>query len=85
MMLKPWRTGWKLDSCPDLIDMISAAYVANGHHEGIRPIWGVKKCYCCGTMWNRDTNAARNIAICFYYSLYHNGLRPPWFLQPKAT
>ena len=36
----------------------------------------VRYCEKCLTTWNRDVNAARNIAIVFWYQRFYGGKRP---------
>jgi hypothetical protein len=40
-----------------------------------REIWGVSYCTVCGTTWNRDVNAARNIHRLFLWMVEHNLVR----------
>jgi hypothetical protein len=42
------------------------------------PIYAVRRCQECGTIWHRDVNAARNIARMFWYLREHAGEMPPW-------
>ena len=41
-------------------------------------IHAVRLCRECHTIWNRDVNAARNIARMFWYLREHAGKMPPW-------
>ena len=42
-------------------------------------LYAVKQCENCRTVWNRDVNAARNIALVFWWLRTHGGVRPPGF------
>jgi transposase len=43
-----------------------------------RPLHAVRVCLVCGTIWDRDVNAARNIIRMFWYLREHAGQMPPW-------
>ena len=49
------------------------------------PLRGVKYCHSCGMIWNRDRNAARNIALVFLYAKFNPGKRPFAFQRPKGA
>jgi hypothetical protein len=74
---KLWRTNWRRHQSQD--ERVKAAY---GGEKGIPlkggapPLRGVKRCFSCGVMWDRDVNAARNIAILFIYLRLHDLSRP---------
>ena len=39
-------------------------------------------CPKCRAIWNRDVNAARNIAYMFWWQRVHAGAKPPRFCPP---
>ena len=43
-----------------------------------RPLHAVLICLACGTIWDRDVNAARNIARIYLYREAHGGQMPLW-------
>ncbi|KAJ3090424.1 Acyl-CoA-binding domain-containing protein 5 [Quaeritorhiza haematococci] len=47
-------------------------------------IWAVQLCPVCGTVWDRDVNASRNIRDVGLYMIKHNGERPYAFKRPPA-
>ena len=73
---KSWRMRWKRDV--DLQEKVKLAF-RKGYCVGT-PLRGVKHCHCCGTMWDRDVNAARNIGILFWF-MRMNRLQRPFCLQ----
>lgn len=42
-------------------------------------------CPKCRVIWNRDVNAARNIAYMFWWQRVHAGAKPPRFCRPSAA
>ncbi|ORY43089.1 hypothetical protein BCR33DRAFT_717823 [Rhizoclosmatium globosum] len=77
---KAFRPGWK-EHLP-LVERVKLAF-----HAGVpvgSPLRGLKYCHHCGTMWDRDRNAARNIWMCFWY-MRLNGLKRPFTMQRKKS
>jgi hypothetical protein len=50
-----------------------------------RKVHGVRICKTCGTMWNRDEMAAKNILYIFKYMALNNNIRPPIFAWPTKS
>jgi hypothetical protein len=64
-------------------------YIFKANRQKGASIYAVRHCQKCFTTWNRDTNAARNIAFVFWYERKHGlGRRPLAFRRrskPKAV
>ena len=80
---KSWMMIDSMDS-----DALSRAILAKYQTRGFptsTPLRGVKYCHSCGMIWNRDRNAARNIALVFLYAKFNPGKRPFAFQRPKGV
>ena len=56
---------------------VDPMYIFKANRQKGAPIHAVRHCQKCSTTWNRDTNAARNIAFVFWYERKHGpGQRP---------
>jgi transposase len=50
-----------------------------------RKVHAVRICKTCGTVWNRDEMAAKNILYIFKYMALNNNIRPPIFARPTKS
>ena len=50
-----------------------------------RKLHAILFCHKCRTMWNRDVNAARNIAMMFLYMRMNGEKWPPWFCPRRGS
>jgi len=64
-------------------------YISKANRQKGASIYAVRHCQKCFTTWNRDTNAARNIAFVFWYERKRGPGQRPLPLRrlqkPKTT
>ncbi|KAK9389697.1 hypothetical protein V1515DRAFT_642597 [Lipomyces mesembrius] len=61
---------------PDVVHIRGQRNADGAKGPSLHPVLYCNKCH---TVWNRDVNAARNIAWIFWWMRVHSGQRPPGF------